>query len=173
MMVDQDSPWKPPSLRRRRDFEDLVYVIVEEEIDGTMGLVVAEWPDGGHGGPRFDEKAEFELAVDREALQRHLAERRMPAQPEMSEEAIAELRNRRVASGDVFAVEPAEPLSPETDPDQLRSCGWIGEAIDITADAREAAKAKMYEALTSPLGTDLAKRLLAEERETEPGEATA
>jgi hypothetical protein len=169
-MANTDSPWRPPSLRRREDLESFVYVVVEEEIDGTMGLVVAEWPEGGTGGPRFHEQGEVELAVDREALQRRLSERKVPAPAAMNDEIMAELRNRRVEAGDVFAVQSVGAFSPEADPEELRDCAWIDEALDITADAREAAKAKMYEALTSPLDPRIARRLAAaEEREVEPG----
>lgn len=172
-MTGERSAWRPPSLREREDLGEFAYVVVEEEIDGTMGLVVAEWPAGGLGAPRFHGEDEFELAVDREALQRAASERNVPEAAELPDEVARELRDRRIEVGDVFAIRLLEDPSAE-DPERVRSCEWVGEAIDVTAEAREAAKAKMYEALAAPLEEDLAERLLAEgEETTEHGEATA
>jgi hypothetical protein len=162
-------PWRPASLHHHESLEGFAYVVVEEEIDGTMGLVVAHWPTGGRGAPRFRDDGEFEVAVDREALQERLAERRVPEAGGLPEEVAEELRSRRVEVGDVFAVEVLGEL-PADDPD-WRKCEWVGETIDVTAEAREAAKAKMYEALTPELDKRLAKRLIADAKE--PGEATA
>jgi hypothetical protein len=46
-VANGESPWRPASLGHRDDLEELIYMVVEEEIDGTMGLVVAAWPSGG------------------------------------------------------------------------------------------------------------------------------
>jgi hypothetical protein len=174
-MAREDSPWRPASLRDREDLEAFAYVVVEERIDDTFGLVVAEWPSGGRGAPRFEEQSEFELAVDSEALQRQVSDRQVPEREELSDEITEELRRRRVEVGDAFAVRPAwDDLPPEEDLEGLRTCEWMGETIDVTADAREAAKAKMYEALTPPLDPHLAERLRAgPEQATEPGEPAA
>lgn len=169
-MASEDSPWQPASLRERDDLEDFAYVVVEEEIDGTMGLVVAEWPSGGRAAPRFHGQREFELAVDREEMRRHVSDRRVPRADELPDEVVDELRNRRIEVGDVFAIKPVEDLFAE-DPDRLQTCEWMGEALDVTAEAREAAKAKMYEALTPPLDPRLAERLRAKpEQATERSE---
>jgi hypothetical protein len=169
-MVSEDSPWQPASLQGRDDLEDFAYVIVEEEIDETLGLVVAEWPDGGRGAPRFHDKGEFELAVDREEMQRHLVDRQMP-QAEVPDAVLEELRRREIRVGDVFAIKPVEPLAPE-DPDQVQTAEWMGETLDLTAEAREAARAKTYEALTPPLDPEVAEQLIASDRATEPEETT-
>jgi hypothetical protein len=168
-MAGEDSPWRPGSLRDREDLEDFAYVVVEEDIDGTLGLVAAQWPSGGHGAPRFDDQGEFELAVDRNALQRHISDRRVPESEQLPEETVTALRERRIEVGDVFAIKPVGDLSPEP----LRRCEWVGETLDVTAEAREAAKAKMYEALTPPLHPRVAKQLLEEKQATEAGEAIA
>jgi len=162
-MAAGSPPWRPASLHHRERLEHFAYVVVEEEIDRTMGLVVAQWPTGGRGAPRFGDDGEFEVAADREELQRRLSERHVPEAAELPDEVAAELRTRRVEVGDVFAIEILGELSPE-DPD-ARSCEWVGEAIDITAEAREAAKAKMYEALTPELDEHMAKRLIADAKE--------
>ncbi|HEY2714859.1 MAG TPA: hypothetical protein VGI73_01410 [Solirubrobacterales bacterium] len=161
-MTAEHSPWRPPSLHHREKLDHLAYVVVEEEIDGTMGLVVAHWPSGGRGAPRFRDDGEFEVAVDREELQRRLAERRVPEAADLPDAVAAELRSRRVEVGDVFAIEVLGELSPD---DDWRNCEWVGETIDLTAEAREAAKAKMYEALTPELDKRMAKRLIADAKE--------
>ena len=75
-MSNSENPWRPGVLRDHGDFDDLLYVVVEEEIDDTIGLVVSDWPLGGNGPPRFpDDADEFELAAERDALREHLAER--------------------------------------------------------------------------------------------------
>ncbi|HEY7949312.1 MAG TPA: hypothetical protein VID51_00595 [Solirubrobacterales bacterium] len=179
-MSNGTAPWKPGLIRDRDDIDGFLYVVVEEEIDDTIGLVVAEWPSGGHDAPRFhEESGEFEVAVDREALRRQLSDRQVPEPSDMAREegpaippeVVPELQTRGIAVGDVFAIRPTNDFSPDADPEWLRSCEWIGEAIDVTAEAREAAKASMYEALTPPLDPALAEELLAEsEPATEPGE---
>lgn len=166
-MAGEDSPWQPGLLKERGDLEDFAYVVVEEEIDGTLGLVVADWPDGGSGAPRFHGKDEFELAVDRDEMQRRLSGREVP-QVDVPEAVLEELRDRPVRVGDVFAIKPVAEIAPE-DPDQVQTCDWIGETLDLTAEAREAAKAKTYEALTPPLDPQVAKQLMAAEQATEPG----
>jgi hypothetical protein len=179
-MSNGASPWRPGLVRHRDDIDEFVYVVVEEEIDNTIGLVVADWPAGGGGAPRFqDETGEFEVAADRDALQRQLSDRRVPEPGEIADregqtippEVVPALQTRSITVGDVFAIRPQGDLSPDTDPESLRNCEWIGEAIDVTAEAREAAKASMYEALTPPLDPALAEDLLAESKATaESGE---
>lgn len=166
-MPGEDSPWQPGPLKERGDLEEFSYVVVEEEIDGTLGLVVADWPDGGSGVPRFHGKDEFELAVDRDEMQRRLSDRQVP-QLDLPDAVQEELRNRPVRVGDVFAIKPVAEIAPE-DPDRVQTCDWIGETLDLTAEAREAAKAKTYEALTPPLDPQVAEQLMAVERAPEPG----
>lgn len=177
-LINEGEPWTPGLLRGRSDINDFLYVVVEEEIDDTIGLVVAAWPSDGHGAPRFPEGGEFEIAVDREALRSHLSDRQLPRPerggPQIPPEVVPELRARGIAVGDVFAIHPTDRLTPDVDPERLRDCEWIGEAIDVTAEAREAAKVAMYEALTPPLDPEVTERLLAESAPaTEPEEMGA
>lgn len=167
-MAGEDSPWQPGSLEHRGDLEAFSYVVVEEEIDGTLGLIVADWPDGGSGAPRFHGKEEFELAVDRDEFQRHLGDRQVP-QADVPDAVMEELRDRRIRVGDVFAIKPVAEIVPE-DPDRVQTCDWMGETLDLTAEAREAAKAKTYEALTPPLDPAVAEQLIAAKRATEAEE---
>lgn len=176
-MPSEGDAWTPDALHEHMDADGFLYVVVEEEVDSAIGLVVAEWPRSGpSGSPRFPtDSHEFELAVWREELQRRLSERRIPDvdgddSSSVPAETERELRTRPISVGDVFAIQPTQDFSPDSDPEQLRDCEWIAEAIDITADAREAAKAKMYEALTPPLDPEVAAELLEEpEARSEPG----
>lgn len=158
---------------RRDDLEQLIYMVVEEEIDGTMGLVIAKWPSGGHGAPRFSDEGEFELAIEREELQRQVEDRRVPGAEEIPSEVVHDLRSRRISVGDVFAVRPSREVDFPDDPEVLNSGVWMEEVLDITAEAREAAKVKMYEALTPPLGSDLERHLIAESKEISQTEEPA
>jgi hypothetical protein len=86
-MSDGRVPWKPGLVRDRDDIDGFLYVVVEEEIDDTIGLVLAEWPSGGHGAPRFhEESGEFEVAADREALRRQLSDRQVPEPSDIARE---------------------------------------------------------------------------------------
>jgi hypothetical protein len=169
-MADGKHPWRPGILRDRQqeDFDELLYVVVEERIDDTIGLVVAEWPAGGDGPPRFRQGGlEFEAPADRTALQERLSGRRVDSAAVAAAAAepaalVPVLQAREITVGDVFAIRPALKISADTDPQDLRDCEWIGEAFDITAVAREAAKVAMYEALTPPLDPAVTKRLLDE-----------
>lgn len=170
-MSDLTSPWRPPNLRERSDIHDFLYVVVEEEIDGVIGLVVAEWPEADEGGgPRFrPDSDELEIPVERRALQSRLRDRYIPGpgdarddDPQLSTATEEELRRRRVSVGDVFAIRPA--TDPPFQAEGIQDCDWIGEVIDVTPDAREAAKARMYEALTPRLDPEIAEELLERRR---------
>ncbi|HEY6551619.1 MAG TPA: hypothetical protein VIY71_10520 [Solirubrobacterales bacterium] len=172
------SPWKPSSLAELSD-SDLashLYVVVEEMIDGVVGLLVSEWPGRDRdGGLRFHFDAiEVELGVDREELEARLSARKVPeptAAAVDGQEAERELKERPIAVGDTFAVRPSQtPESPEAIPDLVAEIGigaWIESAIDITADARDEAKSAMYKALTPPVKDEVAEALLGARKEVE------
>lgn len=173
------SPWKPPSLAELGD-SDLashLYVVVEEMIDGVVGLLVSEWPNRDRdGGLHFHFDAiEIELGVGREELEERLSERKVPEKTAAAadgREAEVELKERPVAVGDTFAVRPSQtPESPESIPELVEELGvgaWIESVIDVTADAREEAKSAMYKALTPPVKEEVAEALLAQ-KEVELG----
>jgi hypothetical protein len=148
-------------------------MVVEEEIDGTMGLVIAEWPSGGQAAPRFRDKGEFELALAREELQKQVEDRRVPDAEEIPNQVVDDLRSRRISVGDVFAIKPSQEVDFSDDPEALNTSAWMEEVLDITAEAREAAKVKMYEALTPPLDSELEKHLIAESEESSQTEEPA
>jgi hypothetical protein len=86
---------------------------------------------------------------------------------------VDDLRSRRISVGDVFAVKPSQEVDFSDDPEELQTGAWMEEVLDITAEAREAAKVKMYEALTPPLDTELQKHLIAESKEISQTEEPA
>lgn|GEM_PF-6423698 len=165
------TPWRPPSLGELPADEELsrcLYVVVEEEIDEVVGLLVSAWPCARDDGRlKFHSDApEVEVAVDRRELQEKLASREVPepvVEAAGGAQAIGELKSRPAEVGDVYAVF-AGPQPPA--PEELGSLSgkagavdWMERVIDVTADAREAAKIATYEALTPPLAEDVADAL--------------
>jgi hypothetical protein len=126
------------------------YVAVEEIVDDNVGIVVAPWPGvDADGGLLFaGEEERLQAVVDRPSFQRRLASRQVLAY-EAGDKALSALRARPLAAGDVFAI---ETRFPDTDTDtDLRTIGarWVrGTIVDVTAMARDAAKAAMLAALT-------------------------
>jgi hypothetical protein len=172
IVVPPESTWKPARLEREVDLAEFHYAVVEEAMGDVVVLLIAPWPEAGSGGrPYFPyDVDELVLAADREALEQRLAERRLDAAEErlgeISPSAREELSRRRLSVGDVFAFKIADDFDISTTPDEpLREFDWIAEAIDFTAEAREAAKEKMYEALTPPVKEDVAAELLGEEEQ--------
>jgi hypothetical protein len=163
-------PWRPPSapesLAALSDVElaKRLYVVVEERIDTTIGLLVSPWPGATEDGRlRFDPEAEeVEVAVDLKKLQARLADRDVSGQTGSAESAEA-LAHRPVEVGDAFAVQTGEPAPELGELEKLSGrtgkVEWMAAVIDITADAREAAKVATYEALTPPLKKDVIAEL--------------
>jgi|GEM_PF-6337391 len=149
------------------------YVVVEEVLEDSVGIVVSPWPRvDERGGLEFPpEEERREALVDRKTFERRLAERGVVAY-EMAFVDRAPLQNRPLASGDVFAIETDLP----GEHGDLRELGadWIrGDVVDVTAVARDAAKAAMFAALAGdPLDLDEATAI-AERPPEEPPPAEA
>jgi hypothetical protein len=141
--------WKPPSPDWHEvDFERCSYLVVDEIVGGSTGLVLSSWPDVDEQGRlRFDGTPKM-LGTDREALQSFLDEHRLPAT----------LAQRPVRIGDAFAVrviadalvDVSDELSaPRRLEPLLQPAAWIEPPVyDVTAQAREAAKTAFYAAVT-------------------------
>jgi hypothetical protein len=148
------------------------YVVVEEVDDDNVTLAIAPWPEvDPEGGLSFAPEEERAIAVaDRASLQEALRERRTLLEYGGRDDS-PELAEREIAAGDVFAIEISGPLPEGGD---LREEGeaWIGgPVVDVTALARNAAKAAMLAALTgSPLGAEEAARIAASAEEPGPPE---
>jgi hypothetical protein len=146
-----DRPWTPPGLGDATT-DGLTYVVVDEILGASVGLTVSPWPTLDEKGRlRFFEGEPKTLGADRAALERFLSEHRLPR----------EHGDRPLRVGDVFAVRTIEPalaaveqeladtrrLEPFLAPEE-----WILPPVyDVTADAREAAKASFYAAVAPVL----------------------
>jgi len=143
-----------------KDISDRAYVVVEEVADEYVGIAVSPWPRVCEdGGLDFgEEEGRRPALVDRDSFQRRLADRRVVAY-EMLPGAEEALRARPLASGDVFAIETKLPKDREDLRDEKAS--WIeGTVVDVTAMARDAAKASMLAALSgTPMSVDEAAAL--------------
>ena len=151
-------PLPPPRAPRKRAWGEKYifrgavgrrdYVAVEEIVDDNVGIVVAPWPGvDADGGLLFaDEEERLQVVVDRPSFQRRLASRKVLAY-EIDDKALPALRARALSAGDVFAIETKLP-DGDTDPRTI-GARWIrGTIVDVTAMARDAAKAAMLAALT-------------------------
>ena len=140
-------PWAPDGLEGR-DPGGLSYVVVDEIEGGSVGLAVSEWPRmDAKGRVRFGGDPVL-LGADRRSLQGFLAEHRQPR----------ELAERPLRVGDVFALRAqperlreAQQVEERMEP-MLAPADWIGPPVlDVTPDARDAAKASFYAAVTPSL----------------------
>src|SRR5919202_4747738 len=113
-----------------------VYVVVDELAEGVAGLVVTRWPRrDSFGAPRFDEEADFELSVDARRLEELLP--------------IDELK-----IGDAFAAQLRQRPTDELETVQ-EATQWLGPPfVDVSDEAREAAKTQYYAALAGVLTPD-------------------
>jgi hypothetical protein len=166
-------PWKPPALERlsAARLNRLNYVVVEEWVEPMLGLLVSAWPrSGDNGQPVFAAASgEEEVVVERGPLQRRLGRRRVPASFDFGEGAQAARRavqRREIVVGDVFALRLAGDGDPQEIVDEIGVQRWIEEAIDITPESHESAKAATYAALTPPLSKAVV-RTLRRKREEE------
>jgi hypothetical protein len=154
--------WQPGGF----DVESHSYLVVDEIVGSSIGLVLSPWPDvDSRGRLRFGGSPRM-LGADRDALEPFLAEHRRPA-------ALA----RPLRIGDTFAVRvihdaladvadelvAQKRLEPLLDPE-----AWIQPPVyDVSADAREAAKTAFYAAVTPILTPDESAELtdLTEDKE--------
>jgi hypothetical protein len=147
------------------------YVIVEEVIEDSVGIVVSPWPHvDEQGGLEFPpEEERREALVDRESFETRLVDRKVVAY-EMAFVEQAPLQGRALTPGDVFAI--ATDLPPDRSDFREWGSEWIhGDIVDITAMARDAAKAAMFAALAGePLSLEEAEEIAEtpSEEETPP-----
>lgn len=155
--------WDPGlSAVSRNQWNGYSYIVVEEIFDDDAELVLSAWPRlDERGRLRFsDETERRSVDVSRTELQAALSDRRYVS-PRVERLGRDQLQRRSVAVGDVFAL-----LGSLDDVAKLLEKGsWATlrrHAIyDITAMARDAAKAAMYAALTrQPLREDEAVELV-------------
>jgi hypothetical protein len=139
-----DVPWFPECLRRIVESPDLCrrswsYVVLEEIVGDTAELISWPWPLADQNGRLFwppgDETHEAQAAVPRALLEVQLY--------------TANGIERRPRPGDTFACQRGGPGWGQDDPvDDLRVL-FPGEVLDVSADAREAAKLAYQGALAA------------------------
>jgi hypothetical protein len=150
--LDELDLWRPElvaaALGRDPGWASLSYIVVDELAQGVTGLVVSPWPRVDERGRlHFGEEDNSEhVTVDETAFAALLARRRDPiVKDELDSGARDELRERKLAIGDVFAARVARRFArPEADPAK-----WIRSrrVLDITAIARSVAKGQTAAAL--------------------------
>jgi hypothetical protein len=111
------------------DVAELSYITVDEVSQGIVTLLVSTWPEvDKRGRLRFPSSRPMAVDVDEAALTAYLKSRH----PE-------HLRDRPLREGDAFAARTSVPPRPRR-PRELSA--WLRRPVfDITADARDAAKA--------------------------------
>jgi hypothetical protein len=113
------------------DVTELSYITVDEVSEGIVTLLISEWPEMDERGRlRFPGAGPVAVEVGEARLAAHLARVRLPER----------LRDRQLREGDAFAARTAIGRRP---PGTRRPIAdWLGEPVfDVTADARDAAKA--------------------------------
>jgi hypothetical protein len=171
------SPWVPRSLvGLRPDLANLVrerglvYVVVDELAAGVAELIVSEWPGVDDSGRLiFDLGADRSLAAFAADVQALLEERVPVVQGGAAPAAEESLRRRPLQVGDVFGAVLRETLADDVDtPGELGH--WLrAPVVDLTAEAREAAKVQYYAAVSQVLSVTELDAIVDEFGEEEGG----
>src|SRR5688500_13704433 len=136
-------PWQPGQVRERLvadgRWEDLSYIVVDELHEGVAGLLISPWARLDPSG-RLGFRGEADTTRSARTASELLAvlrPQRPPVEPVPVDERTEEqLRGRELRISDAFAARMRG--APEGDP-----ASWLGDQVlDITAEAREAAKAQ-------------------------------
>ncbi|TCC54246.1 hypothetical protein E0H73_39540 [Kribbella pittospori] len=141
----RDTPWIPAVLENVAPdlVSALTYVVIDERDApaGELLFVLSEWPRTDDlGRVRHRLGRVVEVSVSTNAWQTLARERRVPA----------ELRERPPQIGDAFAMMLASRA-------QRQLLKPIGPIVDITAAARNAARASFYGAVAAPLDGSVAE----------------
>jgi hypothetical protein len=151
--------WRPKPLTdagAKPPWEKLAYVVVDELHEGVAGLVASPWPVVDDlGRVRFgSEQESVRILLPAADLLEQLARHRTPV-PESGVDADTEdeLRTRDLAIGDVFAMRFGRGRRWS----QIR-----GPILDITAEAREVAKAQAAATAAGVVDEDLLDEIAGE-----------
>jgi hypothetical protein len=138
---------------------ELSYVAVDELGEDLVTLLVSRWPSVDRSGRlRFPRSEPTTVDVDRAALEQLLRRSRVPG---------GRLARRPLREGDAFAVRTDDPADLAA-PDRRDPARWMRRPVyDITADARDAAKASFYGVLGKPIPPGLAADIAARPRHEE------
>jgi hypothetical protein len=138
-MPPRNEPWLPSVLAHVAPdlVSALTYAVIDErdQPNGRLSFVLSGWPRlDDLGRVRHNRGRLVEVAVPEDDWQAMLTQRRIPEV----------LRDRPARIGDAFGV-----MLERRNARQLLHP--IGPVVDITADARDAARAAFYGAVASPL----------------------
>jgi hypothetical protein len=164
------APWEPGEVRERLvadgRWDALSYIVVDELHEGVAGLVISPWPRLDPSGRLvFGGEAESTgVAVSEDELLAVLRRQRRPVVPvPMDERTEEELRERELSIGDVFAARIGAEMAGDP-------ASWLGEPVlDVTAEAREAAKAQASATATGAVDEDLIRAIGEELDEDQRG----
>jgi hypothetical protein len=146
------------------------YVVVDEIVGDAVGAAIHPWPLADRKGRlRFTDYGEGAFAgTSRPELQTWVDEHRVAALGSAATPAATALATRSLAIGDVFAA-TTDAEGAGVTPEALLGSDFV----DLTADAREAAKLAFYGAVGRPLDEDEAPRWIdVREEDDEPPTAT-
>jgi hypothetical protein len=162
-------PWEPPTapgLAARMPS----YVVVDEIVGDAVGVAIHPWPLADRKGRlRFTDYGEGRFAgTSRTELQTWVDEHRVAALGPSATAAVTALATRPLAIGDVFSA-TTDAEGAGVPPEALLGSDFV----DLTLDAREAAKLAFYGAVGRPLDEDEAPRWIdMREEDDEPPTAT-
>jgi hypothetical protein len=148
------APWKD----RRR----FAYVVVDEIESNLVGLSLSPWPTVDEWGRlRFGVERARSIGAGRAELQTFLRRHRLPRKG----------AERPLRIGDVFAVALREPAPTDQIADPT---AWIDPPVyDVSADARDAAKASFYSAVAPTLDPKADAQVLALATKKKPTQASS
>jgi hypothetical protein len=153
------APWVPMSFAGERiEWTALSYIVVDELSREVAGLVVAGWPRiDTKGRVRFGGSS-WRVGARLDELVALLdEERRVPPPPP----GVAPARKRPIRVGDAFAGRVERPRGRSAAVPVLSR--WLaGPIYDVSADARDAAKAALFGALAPTMSEDYVSEIAAE-----------
>jgi hypothetical protein len=152
--------WLPDVVARFEPRELLRYLVVDEIEEHVAVLLVEPWPELDERGRLTfadeDERTAIEVLVP--VLQERLSAR--DETMTLTEEDHEQFAKRPVRVGDAFAGR----VDPEKLDAQTESLDFlVGPLVDITREAREAAKVQLFAAAAPVLSLDDVELLLAPE----------
>jgi hypothetical protein len=158
--LSADAPvWVPQGFAGKPiPWPTLSYIVVDELSREVAGLVVASWPRlDPKGRVRFSGSS-WRVGARLDELDALLdAQRNLPETPPGSEPAW----QRPVRIGDAFAAQVVRPRGRSAAVPALSR--WLSAPIyDVSADARDAAKAALYGALAPTMSEDEVIEIAAE-----------
>ncbi len=147
------SIWGPPA-------GDVEYVVVDEIEEDVATLVIEPWPDLDQRGRLTFSGSELrrDVQLERQQFERLLQNRVAPGQ--LTAVQVEAFASRPLRVGDVFCAVIDRALMGSDPDDPAR---WLTRpVIDVSAEAREAAKTQYFAAVGPVLGADQVEEIADE-----------